>query len=116
VIDELGEQAVRPDGVSFRLWSSGDVIGFTDLSASIARSSGAPYYVAHRAHLHSALLRRAECLGVIILPGSRVVSYEPTLPSVTLSDGRVLEGDLVVAADGEQRDVVAEIVEKHALT
>ncbi|KAM5386568.1 hypothetical protein ACJZ2D_000531 [Fusarium nematophilum] len=100
VIDELGQQAVQPDGISFRRWQSGHRIGFTDLSEGFVRAYGAPYYVVHRAHLHSALLQRARNLGVAIHLNSRVVSYHPDMPSITLVGGQTFEGDLVVAADG----------------
>ena len=99
-MDELAGQAVQPDGISFRRWSSGDRIGYTDLSPGFASAYGAPYHVVHRAHLHTALFRRAESLGVSVVLGSRVTSYDPSAPSVSLADGTVFRADLVVGADG----------------
>ena len=43
----------------------------------------------------------ARNLGVTILLNRRVVSYNPDEPSITLGDEQVVEGDLVVAADGK---------------
>lgn len=100
MIAELGHQAVRPDGISFRRWRCGERIGFTDLSRSFADTCGAPYYVVHRSHLHSALLRTAQKLGVDIKLNSRVIHHDPDLPSITLEDGSVFEADLIIAADG----------------
>ncbi|KAL3475747.1 hypothetical protein BJX99DRAFT_229213 [Aspergillus californicus] len=100
VMSELGGQAVEPDGMSFRRWSSGERIGFTDLSPEFRDAYGAPYYVVHRAHLHSALLKRATDLGVTIHLASRVVAYDTTVPSVSLVDGSTIQADIVIAADG----------------
>lgn len=97
---ELASQAVSPDGISFRRWQSGETIGFTDLSAEFSDVYGAPYYVAHRAHLHAAIFRCATGAGAEVRLNSRVVDYDTVVPSVTLSDGTVVRGDLVVAADG----------------
>lgn len=103
VMDVMSDQAVRPDGISFRRWENGDRIGFTDLSESFVDLCGAPYYVAHRAHLHSALYERAVELGVTVRLGSRVVHYDPTMPSASLASGDTFKADLIVAADGESR-------------
>ncbi|KXH65561.1 FAD binding domain-containing protein [Colletotrichum salicis] len=99
VMDIMSEQAVRPDGISFRRWENGRRIGFTDLSESFIELCGAPYYVAHRAHLHSALYQRAKDLGVAVRLDSRVASYNHHLPCATLSSGKTFSADLVVAAD-----------------
>ncbi|WQF86747.1 Putative FAD-binding domain, FAD/NAD(P)-binding domain superfamily [Colletotrichum destructivum] len=100
VMDIMSEQAVRPDGISLRRWENGERIGFTDLSETFVELCGAPYYVAHRAHLHSALYERALELGVTVRLNSRVSSYDPQAPSATLFNGQTFEADLIVAADG----------------
>ncbi|KAF7561515.1 hypothetical protein G7046_g2624 [Stylonectria norvegica] len=100
VLEELADSAVRPDGISFRRWQSGERIGFTDLSPDFNATHGSPYYVAHRAHLHSALLNRATSLGVVVRLDSKVVTCDTEDPSITLEDGYVFQGDLIVAADG----------------
>lgn len=100
VVHELAGQAVRPDGISFRRWENGHRIGFTDLSQDFIDACGAPYYVVHRAHLHSALHKRAVDLGVPVRLNSRVTDYDTSVPSVKLADGQEFEADLVIAADG----------------
>ncbi|KAI9170555.1 FAD binding domain-containing protein [Paramyrothecium foliicola] len=100
VIQELDGKAVVPDGIFFRRWENGQCIGFTDLGDNFVKACGAPYYVVHRAHLHSALVRSAQKLGVTLLLDSRVASYDPSRPLLTLADGQTFEGDLIVAADG----------------
>ncbi|KAI8317436.1 FAD-dependent monooxygenase OpS4 [Colletotrichum sp. SAR11_240] len=100
VMDVMAEQAVRPDGISFRRWENGERIGFTDLSQTFVELCGAPYYVAHRAHLHSALYKRALDLGVTVRLDSRVANYNPLAPTATLCNGEVVSADIIIAADG----------------
>ncbi|KAK1996669.1 FAD binding domain-containing protein [Colletotrichum falcatum] len=100
VMDIMSEQAVRPDGISLRRWENGKQIGFTDLSESFVELCGAPYYVAHRAHLHFALYQRAVDLGVTVHLNSKVSDYDPETPCATLANGQKFTADLVVAADG----------------
>ncbi|KAF6805725.1 salicylate hydroxylase [Colletotrichum sojae] len=100
VMDVMSDQAVRPDGISFRRWENGERIGFTDLSESFIDLCGAPYYVAHRAHLHSALYERAVELGVTVRLDSKIVHYDPDMPSASLASGDTFKADLIVAADG----------------
>lgn len=94
---------MQPNCINFRRWESGNVIGHTKLEPDFRQSFGTPYYVAHRAHLHQALSDRAAELGVAIRLNSRVVKYDASGAAVTLADGTVIKGDLVVAADGINR-------------
>lgn len=100
VFNNLDEFAVQPSCINFRRWENGAVIGHTNLVPSFQESFGAPYVVAHRAHLHVALSTRAAELGVRVRLNSRVIKYNVDGASVILSDGTVIIGDLVVAADG----------------
>lgn len=76
------------------------MIGVTDTSPDFTAQYGAPYYVVHRAHLHNALYEQAEALGVKMRLNSKVDEYDAETATITLSDGSVFQGDLVVAADG----------------
>ncbi|KZL63356.1 fad binding domain-containing protein [Colletotrichum incanum] len=100
IMDIMSGQAVRPDGISIRRWENGKLIGFTDLSESFVELCGAPYYVAHRAHLHSALYQRAVDLGVTVHLNSKVSNYDPHIPCASLAGGQCFAADLIVAADG----------------
>ena len=100
VFNHLDEFAVQPSCINFRRWENGAVIGHTNLVPSFLESFGAPYVVAHRAHLHAALSTRAAELGVRVRLNSRVIKYNVDSASVILSDGTVIFGDLIVAADG----------------
>lgn len=96
----LEGKAVEPDGMKFRRWQDGRPIAFTKLIPDHKEKFGAPYYVVHRADFHSAMHSLAAEMGVQIKVGHHVVDYDESVPSVALADGRKLEADLIVAADG----------------
>lgn len=97
----LQDRVVEPDSMKFRRWEDGSVIGNTRLVPNFRQEYDAPYYVVHRAHLHDALLQQAVKLGAEVHVNSRVQSYDPSTPSITLANGSVHCADLLVAADGE---------------
>lgn len=92
----------KPGHISFRRWENGAVIGHTKLKPDFEAEFGAPYYVIHRAHFHDALHHRALDLGIEVKLNCRIESYDPAMPSITVSGGlETVTGDLIVAADGE---------------
>lgn len=103
-MQHLDKSVVKPQGINFRRWEDGRIIGHTALGQSFQNDFEEPYYVVHRAHFHDALLKRALQLGVKVDLGCRVVQYREALGSVQLADGSMVSGDLVVAADGKLRN------------
>ena len=93
-------EAIEPCGKNFRRWQNGDVIGHTKLIPEFRQNFSAPYYVAHRAHFHSALYKRALDLNVEVKTASRVDDFDEENGTLTLADGTTYEADLVIAADG----------------
>ncbi|KAK3694143.1 FAD binding domain-containing protein [Podospora appendiculata] len=70
-----------------------------------ARFGGAELWYAHRVDLHDVLKRTATGTAgpgrpVTIHLKAAVVGYNPDTPSITLADGTVVQGDLVIGADG----------------
>ncbi|EGO54202.1 hypothetical protein NEUTE1DRAFT_49030 [Neurospora tetrasperma FGSC 2508] len=63
---------------------------------------GGALWYAHRVDLHGGLLGlvKGRKGWVRIEGGKEVVAYDPSKPSVTLSDNTVLTADLIIAADG----------------
>lgn len=100
VTQRLAKQVVEPSRINFRRWQSGAVIGVTDLTADFAAHYESPYYVVHRAHLHTALYEEALALGVRTRLNSRVARYDADAAAIHLADGTVFQGDIIVAADG----------------
>ncbi|OQD66699.1 hypothetical protein PENPOL_c004G08390 [Penicillium polonicum] len=96
----LEPYVTEPENIAFRRWQTGKVIGNTSLAPDFTEKFGAPYYVIHRAHLHSALCQKVQDMGIEIKLGARIENYNPSVGSITLADGTTYTGDLVVAADG----------------
>ena len=66
---------------------------------------GAPYLLSHRVDLHEALREMATSSNgpgapARIINGAHIIGYDAEAGSVTLADGSILSGDLIVAADG----------------
>jgi len=97
----LDEIAVRPEGVAYRRYSTGERVGLTRWGEAVEREYGAPYYHIHRADFHK-LLSDLVAPHVTIMLGSAVVGCDPNpvSPSVTLESGKVIRADLIVGADG----------------
>lgn len=60
-----------------------------------------PFWDMHRADLQIGMYERAKELGVEFKFGALVTSTELETPSVTLSNGDRIDGDLIIAADGK---------------
>jgi len=99
--ERLDEIAVKPEGIAFRRYDTGESVGFTQWGGVMERDYGAPYYHIHRADLHK-LLYDLVAPHVTIRLGSTVVGCNPdsVLPSITLKSGEVMKADLIVGADG----------------
>jgi salicylate hydroxylase len=80
-------------------WQNGEYLGAAILMPEIEQKYGAPQYCIHRADLHSAIMEDARTVAEICVD-SKVVDIDFEKPSVTLQNGKVLEADLVVGADG----------------
>ncbi|KAJ6445238.1 3-hydroxybenzoate 6-hydroxylase 1 [Purpureocillium lavendulum] len=67
--------------------------------------SGSDLYYAHRVDLHNALKWMASRddgpgVPVVLHLGASIIDYNPVKPSITLSGGQEISGDVVVGADG----------------
>jgi salicylate hydroxylase len=99
--EHLKDIAVRPEGIAYMRYSTGERIGFTRMGEALEKDHGAAYYHMHRADLHK-LLYDLVAPHAIILLGSTVIGCDPDpiSPSVTLKSGEVIWADLIVGADG----------------
>ena len=61
---------------------------------------GAPLWQIHRADLHDVLLGRALELGVQIVMGAQVKTFNWDAPNAALEDGQIVKADVILAADG----------------
>ncbi len=102
VLHHVSEIAFRPRAASMRDGVTGSSIYRVELGDAAEARWGAPYYHVHRADLHGILLQAAKDAGVALETGAPVESYGTRTETVRLklSDGRVEQGDLLIAADG----------------
>ena len=99
----LAEVGVRPGAYVFRLHDSGEEIHRFALSHEHEKLHGAPYYQVHRADVHTLLAARVrELKRDAIRLNCRVVGFEGSGDGVDLrlADGRIVQGDLLLGADG----------------
>ena len=99
--NHLDKVAVKPEGIVFRRYNTGERVGFTKWAGVMEKDYGAPYYHIHRADFQK-LLYDLVAPHVTLLLGSTVVRCDPdpVSPSVTLKSGEVIRADLIVGADG----------------
>ena len=99
----LAEVGVRPGAYVFRLHDSGEQIQRFALSDEHEKLHGAPYYQVHRADIHSLLAAKVlELKSDAIRLNCRVSGFEESDDDVKLwlADGTIVQGDLLVGADG----------------
>ncbi|MFG1717142.1 FAD-dependent monooxygenase [Micromonospora chalcea] len=98
--DRLRTVAVAPQAIEMRRWDDGTLLQRTQLGSVCGRRFGAPYYVVHRADLHSSLLSLVPPDRVHL--GARLTAVTQTADEayLHLSNGTTVAADLVVGADG----------------
>ncbi len=119
VLDRIGLRAdlepvaVRPLAFEFRRFDSGEHLHRIPLGRPHEERHGAPYFQLHRADLHAALQRavRAHDAQAVTLD-ARAIAVDERADGVrvTLHDGRVLDTELLVGADG-----IRSVVRRHVL-
>ncbi|QIX00075.1 hypothetical protein AMS68_005592 [Peltaster fructicola] len=101
VLERLRPKAAEPTFLAVRRYSDGKELSRTaDFNLDMWRKYEAPFWDIHRVDLQLALVERARELGVKVRLGARLHAVDFDKPSVTLENGDVLTGDLIVAADG----------------
>jgi len=109
VLFALGlEDAIRavwsePAGKEIRLWNSGETWKLFDLGAESVARYGAPYFMIHRADLHTALIDAVCALKPdAIRLGARATDFKDDGKTVTLhlASGEHMTGDALIGADG----------------
>ncbi|KAI1801521.1 putative monooxygenase [Daldinia bambusicola] len=101
VYDELSYKAAIPSYLAVRRYDGTRVLAREDgYQKKILERYGAPFWDLHRADLQEALVRRARSLGVEIQLGADVQHVDFKRAAVTTQEGQVIQGDLVLGADG----------------
>jgi len=100
---EVNKIAWEPEGKEIRLWNTGQTWKLFDLGAESIARYGFPYYMYHRADLHSVLVEAIRHIkpDAIHLGAAAVgVDQDGSTVTLTLSDGSKVMGDALIGADG----------------
>ncbi|ODN41822.1 FAD-dependent monooxygenase [Piscirickettsia litoralis] len=111
--EELEKVSVRPKALEFRLYSNAELLHEVPLSKRHTEQYGAPYYHIHRADLHTLLMKKVLSLRPnCIFLNARAVGFKEldTQVQLQLADGRMVNGDLLIGADGVRSEIRKQIV------
>jgi salicylate hydroxylase len=101
--EQLKRVVSEAAGKEVRIWNTGRAFKLFDLGADSVRRFGAPYWFVHRGDLHAILRDAVLALKPdAIHTSSRCMGFEEKGERVVmlLQDGRRIEGDCIVGADG----------------
>ena len=103
VAEALRALSCEAVGKEVRLWSTGETWKLFDLGAESVARYGAPYFMIHRADLHTVLIDAVRALKPdAIRLGARASGFDDEGKSVTLhlANGEHVTGDALIGADG----------------
>ncbi|KAJ5089831.1 Monooxygenase FAD-binding [Penicillium argentinense] len=107
VSDLIHVQDVALEHIHVRRWQDGKLLGTMPVNKTFGQQ-----VVIHRADLHNALIKRTLTLGNVHLrENCPVSSVEFSPASVTLENGTVVRGDIVIGADGIKSTVRGHLLE-----
>lgn len=113
--DKLREQVAWPRNIAIKRYATGEILGKTPLHPRLSEQYGHPYWLIHRADYQRILYEEALELGVQVRLSAPVVSIDTEKPSVTISNGTEIVGDVVVGADGIRSKVREFILPDHVI-
>lgn len=108
VLNEVLEQAVAIAHREVRSWD-GEIISRTELGEHCEERYGAPYLAVHRADLQRALVGAVPNGAINLRSRAERISSDSQGARVTLADGRIHEGSVVVGVDGIRSTVRANL-------
>jgi len=107
VSDLIHARDVALEHIHIRRWEDGKLLTTMPVNKTFGQQ-----VVIHRADLHNALIEKAVALDNVQLHEDSLVTdvtFNP--PSVTLANGRVLNGDVVIGADGIKSTIRGHMLE-----
>jgi salicylate hydroxylase len=107
--EALARIAVYPERREYRAWDTGERLFWTPLGERAEKHFGAPYYQAHRADVLQTLVNALGDGDIHLNSRIQACDQEEHGVSVTLADGRVETGDVLVGADGIHSTVRAQL-------
>ncbi|KAF2195636.1 FAD/NAD(P)-binding domain-containing protein [Zopfia rhizophila CBS 207.26] len=100
LLDKLSEYSVQSQGTLFRRWKNGELLCKRSIDRETNLGCGMPLLVIHRADYQRILVDEAKLLGAEIRLGANVIDVDFAGTNVTLADGEVIKGDVIIGADG----------------
>jgi salicylate hydroxylase len=103
VMDAVMAVAAQPIRSEFRMWNTGEAWKRFDLGPVSVATYGFPYVTLYRPDLLRVLVEALECrLPAALHLGTRVIGHDQggTATRLHLADGRSIEGDVLIGADG----------------
>lgn len=97
VCEAVAAAGIEPGRQRIQHWQDGRTLVAME-RASARDKYGAPYVTIHRADLHAVLVEAAQAAGVILNTDAAVTATHGT--TAVLHDGRTIEGDILIGADG----------------
>jgi len=97
IMDAVAAAGIEPTKQRIQHWQDGRILHAVNRTGQ-RETYGAPYVTIHRADLHTELLKAARAAGVDLHTDAAVVASEGT--TLVLHDGRRIDGDVVIGADG----------------
>ncbi|TFY76881.1 hypothetical protein EWM64_g7132 [Hericium alpestre] len=106
--DRLDKMGIQPGAFAFHRYSTGERVGWSPLGEEMIKDHGEGYYHVHRADVHQMLYDLATPYMTVRL-NARVMSIDPSIPTLTLQSGEVVSADMIIAADGV-KSMIREVV------
>ncbi|KAH9217397.1 hypothetical protein DL95DRAFT_333990 [Leptodontidium sp. 2 PMI_412] len=101
IYEQLVPKATFPTALSVHRYDGTKVLAHEPkFQEQIDERYGAPFWGMHRVDLQRAMASRCKELGITIRLGARVISVDFAMAGVKLQDGEIIEGDVVLCADG----------------
>ncbi|MDG1858710.1 MAG: FAD-dependent monooxygenase [Emcibacteraceae bacterium] len=110
---QMAAVSVKPQAFEFKLFDTGEVLHKVPLANTHEESHGAPYYHIHRSDIHRILADRVlELNPNSVFLNAEATGFDETQDKVylNLADGRKVEGDILIGADGIKSAIRDQIV------
>ncbi|MFO0640033.1 MAG: FAD-dependent monooxygenase [Polyangiaceae bacterium] len=107
---DLQRIGALPEHFEFRRWDDDRLLQRHEINPFCSKAFGAPFYCFHRGELHEVLLGKVAADRVHVGAQCVDVTQGPEGAAVHLEDGRVVQADVVVGADGIRSHVRSRFV------
>ncbi|KAJ5893406.1 hypothetical protein N7495_005097, partial [Penicillium taxi] len=105
LLPQLLERGSQVQQVDFRRYKDGNLLRTMPFGENITDEFGAPWIIIHRVDYHRILLDEALRLCASLQLGAEATHVSIEEPSVTLADGRMVSGDVIIGADGQMSTI-----------